>query len=178
MAESSSTARARMSRKCSVCSMSQRPGISGDSICRMSSRSHRCPIPVIFITGHGDIAMAVRVMKLVPGVPYQTISRPISLWRHPPGYKAQLRARQRQAEMAALRACFASLTPKRSRGNGRRSRGITEQADRLPAGDERRCRKFTAVVRCTNLLARSLPDLVRMAQRLPIHAPQPSERCA
>jgi FixJ family two-component response regulator len=39
------------------------PGISGLDLQNQLSQSS-FPIPVIFITGHGDIAMAVRVMKL------------------------------------------------------------------------------------------------------------------
>ena len=66
------------------------PGISGLDLQNQLSQSS-LPIPVIFITGHGDIAMAVRVMKLGA---LEFLTKPFhdqDLLRRPPGDKAQLR---------------------------------------------------------------------------------------
>jgi FixJ family two-component response regulator len=40
----------------------RRPGMSGLEL-QTNLKSERCPVPIIFITGRGDIPMAVRAMK-------------------------------------------------------------------------------------------------------------------
>jgi FixJ family two-component response regulator len=88
------------------------PGQSGLEL-QAELRSAGIHIPIIFITGHGDIPMSVRAMKegamefLTKPVRGQDLIDAVQ--------KAIVRDRElrgEQAELAAIRARFASLTPR------------------------------------------------------------------
>src|SRR6201988_854088 len=53
--------RARHEASCLIADI-RMPGMSGLEL-QAKLKSERCPIPIIFITGRGDIPMAVRAMK-------------------------------------------------------------------------------------------------------------------
>lgn len=156
----------------------QMPGISGLDLQNQLSQSS-FPIPVIFITGHGDISMAVHAMKLgalefftkpfndqdLLGAVYRAI-------RH------SSTARQEQAETAVLRARFASLTPREAEVMEGVVEGFLNKQIAFQLGTSEKTVKVHRARVMHKMRARSLPDLVRMAQRLPVHSPQASERCA
>ena len=154
------------------------PGISGlDLQNRLSQSSF--PIPVIFITGHGDISMAVRVMKLGA---LEFLTKPFhdqallgAIYR---AIRHSSAARQQQAEMAALRARFASLTPREAEVMEGVVEGLLNKQIAFEFGTSEKTVKVHRARVMHKMSARSLPDLVRMAQRLSVHASQPLERCA
>ena len=126
-------------------------------------------IPIVFITGHGDIPTTVRAMKagavefltkpLVDGDLLESIRYAIARDRT---------ARQRHAETAELRARFASLTPREQEVmawvvSGRLNKqiagelGISEETVKVHRGQVMR-----------KMEADSVANLVRMSERLGI----------
>jgi FixJ family two-component response regulator len=72
-----------------------------------------CPLPIVFITGHGDIPMSVRAMKagavdfITKPFPDETLLRAVG------ESLAKCREeRRRRAEVAAVRERLATLTPR------------------------------------------------------------------
>jgi FixJ family two-component response regulator len=87
-------------------------------------------------------------------------------------------ARQQHGQMAALRARFSSLTPREAEVMEGVVEGLLNKQIAVQSGtSEKTVKVHRARVMC-KMQARSLPDLVRIAQRLSIHASQPSDRCA
>jgi FixJ family two-component response regulator len=154
------------------------PGISGLELHNKLVQSP-FPIPVIFITGHGDIPLAVRVMKAGA---LEFLTKPF----HDQDllgaiYRAILRssaARRQQAGMAALRARFASLTPREGEVMEGVVEGLLNKQIAAQSGTSEKTVKAHRGQVMRKMKARSLPDLVRMAQRLSIPGPQQSEGCA
>ena len=154
------------------------PGISGLDLQNQLSQSSS-PIPIIFITGHGDISMAVRVMK---SGALDFLTKPFhdqdllgAIYR---AIRHNCAARQQQAEAAALRARSASLTPREAEVMEGVVEGLLNKQIAFQLGTSEKTVKVHRSRVMHKMRARSLPDLVRMAQRLSIHAPQPSKRCA
>jgi FixJ family two-component response regulator len=154
------------------------PGVSGLDLQNQLAHSHFA-IPVIFITGHGDIPLAVRAMKAgalefftkpfhdqdLLGAIYRAIRRSSAVRRH-------------QAALAALRARFASLTPREGEVMEGVVEGLLNKQIAAQSGTSEKTVKAHRAQVMRKMQAQSLPDLVRMAQRLSVPAPQPSERCA
>ena len=150
------------------------PGISGLDLHNQLVQAP-FPIPVIFITGHGDIPLAVRVMKAgalefltkpfhdqdLLGAIYRAIRRSSAVRRH-------------QAALAALRARFASLTPREGEVMEGVVEGLLNKQIAAQSGTSEKTVKVHRGQVMRKMQARSLPDLVRMAQRLAIRALQPS----
>jgi FixJ family two-component response regulator len=154
------------------------PGINGLELHNQLSQSS-FPIPVIFITGHGDIALAVRAMK---SGALEFLTKPFHdqdiLGAIHRAIRHSSAARQQQAEMAALHARFASLTPREAEVMEGVVEGLLNKQIAFQMGTSEKTVKVHRGRVMHKMRALSVPDLVRMAQRLPIHAPQPSERCA
>jgi FixJ family two-component response regulator len=154
------------------------PGISGLDLQNHLSESS-FPIPVIFITGHGDISMAVRVMKLGA---LEFLTKPFhdqdllgAVYR---AIRHSSAARQQQAETAVLRTRLASLTPREAEVMEGVVEGLLNKQIAFQLGTSEKTVKVHRARVMHKMRARSLPDLVRMAQRLSVHASQPAERCA
>lgn len=154
------------------------PGMSGLELQNQLSHSS-FPMPVIFITGHGDISMAVRVMKLGA---LEFLTKPFhdrdllgAIYR---AIRHSSAARQQQAEMAALRARFISLTPREAEVMEGVVEGLLNKQIAFQFGTSEKTVKVHRARVMRKMRARSLPDLVRMAQRLSVHASPPSDRCA
>jgi FixJ family two-component response regulator len=142
------------------------PDLSGLDLQRRMVEANN-EIPIVFITGHGDIPTTVRAMKagaiefltkpLVEGDVLESIRHAIALDR---------RVREHHAELAELRARYASLTPREQEVmewvvSGLLNKqiagelGISEETVKVHRGH---------VMRKT--AADSLADLVRMSERL------------
>jgi FixJ family two-component response regulator len=142
------------------------PGPSGLEFQRTLSNSS-IHLPIIFISGHGDIAMSVRAMKsgaiefLTKPVPEQQLLDAIQT-----GIERD-RARRREARVVAeLRERFDSLTPREREVlalvvTGRRNKQIAAQVN---------LSEMTVKVHRSQIMrkmrAKSLVDLVRMADAL------------
>jgi FixJ family two-component response regulator len=151
------------------------PGISGIDLHNQLAQSS-LPVPVIFITGHGDIPLAVRVMKAgalefltkpfdgqdLLGAIYRAIQRSSA-------------SRRQQAALAALRARFASLTPREGEVMEGVVEGLLNKQIAAQSGTSEKTVKAHRAQVMRKMQARSLPDLVRMAQRLSIPALEPSK---
>jgi len=148
------------------------PGASGLEFQRTLSRSS-VHLPVIFISGHGDIPMSVKAMKsgaiefLTKPVPEQELLDAVQTGI------ARDRARRQEAQVvAALRERFDSLTP-RERDvfalviTGRRNKQIAAEAD---------LSEMTVKVHRSQIMrkmqAKSVVDLVRMADALGVSTPR------
>lgn len=154
------------------------PGISGLDLQHQLSKSS-FPIPVIFITGHGDISMAVRAMK---SGALEFLTKPFhdqdllgAVYR---AIRHSSAARQQRAEMAVLRARLASLTPREAEVMEGVVEGLLNKQIAFQFGTSEKTVKVHRARVMHKMRARSLPELVRMAQQLSIRSSQPLERCA
>jgi FixJ family two-component response regulator len=144
------------------------PGISGLNFQNQLAQAH-IPIPLIFITGHGDIAMSVRAMKagavefLTKPFRDQDLLDAIEL-----ALEKDRRRRQQEAEKSELKSKYESLTPREREVfplviSGRLNKQIAA---------ELATSETTVKVHRGQLMkkmgADSLADLVRMAEKLGI----------
>jgi FixJ family two-component response regulator len=154
------------------------PGIRGIDLHNQLAQAF-FSIPVIFITGHGDIPLAVRMIKAGA---LDFLTKPFdgqdllgAIYR---AIRHSSAARQQQAEIAALRARFASLTPREAEVMEGVVEGLLNKQIAADSGTSEKTVKAHRAQVMRKMQARSLPDLVRMAQRLSIPAARPSESCA
>jgi FixJ family two-component response regulator len=142
------------------------PGRSGLDLQRELAAAKR-ELPIIFITGHGDIPMSVQAMK---GGAIEFLTKPFRdqelLEAIQIGLSRDRARREREEALAALRERFASLSPREREimvqvARGRLSKqiagdiGITEATVKVHR---------SRVMR--KMHARSLPELGRMADKL------------
>jgi FixJ family two-component response regulator len=148
------------------------PGLSGLDL--QQQLAERTDMPIIFITGHGDVPMSVQAMKAGA---VEFLTKPFNddvLLNAIRGAIERSRAAQRlDSEMRTLRHCYESLTPREREvmvlvASGLLNKqvggelGITEITVKAHRGQVMRKMK-----------ADSLPDLVTMAARLGLR-PAPS----
>jgi len=150
------------------------PGQSGLELQRELAGTQR-PLPIIFITGHGDIPMSVQAMKggaiefLTKPFREQDLLEAIHLGH------ARDRARlEQERTMAELRVRFESLSPREREVmafvvSGRLNKqiaadlGVSEITVKVHRGNVMR-----------KMRASSLPDLTRMADQLQLTLTKPS----
>jgi FixJ family two-component response regulator len=149
------------------------PGLSGlDLQSRMAELHH--DIPIVFITGHGDIPMSVRAMKAGA---VEFLTKPFVDKDLLDGIQLAIdrnrAGRSEDAELRELRECYASLTPREQQVlelviSGRLNKqaaaelGISEITIKVHRG------RVMAKMRAT-----SLPDLVNRAAKLKL---RPAEK--
>lgn len=142
------------------------PGLSGLDLQAEFARSGE-PIPIIFITGHGDIPMAVRAMKAGA---VEFLSKPfrdedlLDAIRH--ALEQGRVARDEADELSELRSKYDSLTCREREVITFMIAGALNKQ----AAAELGVSEMTIKVHRHNLMrkmkVRSLPDLVRMMERL------------
>jgi FixJ family two-component response regulator len=149
------------------------PGQSGLDLQRELAAANR-EIPIIFITGHGDIPMSVQAMKrgaiefLTKPFRDQALLDAIQL-----GLSHDHARRENQKALAALRQRFETLSPREREimvlvAHGRLSKQI--------AGDIGIAEATVKVHRSRlmhKMKARSLPELSRMADKLKLKPEEP-----
>jgi FixJ family two-component response regulator len=142
------------------------PGISGLDFQRKLTEANHS-IPVIFITGHGDIPMSVRAMKagavefLTKPFRDQDLLDAIHV-----ALERDRARRQQESEMIVLRERFESLTPREQEVlplvvSGRLNKQIAAEL-----GTSEITVKVHRASVMRKMQADSLPDLVKMAVRL------------
>jgi FixJ family two-component response regulator len=149
------------------------PGQSGLDLQRELAAANR-ELPIIFITGHGDIPMSVQAMK---GGAIEFLTKPFRdqelLDAIQFGLSRDRARRENEKALAALRERFESLSPREREimiqvAHGRLSKQI--------AGDIGIAEATVKVHRSRlmhKMKARSLPELSRMADKLKLVSEEP-----
>ncbi len=144
------------------------PGKSGLDFQRELAEAN-IPIPIIFITSHGDIPMSVRAMKagaiefLTKPFRDQDLLDAIQV-----GLERDRVRRQRQAEITVLRGYLESLTPRERAVLRLVVSGLLNKQIAAEIGTTEATVKVHRSQLMRKMRARSLPDLVRMAEKIGI----------
>jgi FixJ family two-component response regulator len=141
------------------------PGLSGLDLQKQIAA--RSDMPIIFITGHGDVPMTVQAMK-AGAVEFLTkpFKDDVLLAAIRSALERSRAARRRDAEMQALRNRYDSLTPREREVLGLVVSGLLNKQ----VGGELGISEITVKAHRAQVMrkmkADSLPDLVTMAARL------------
>ena len=127
------------------------------------------PLPIIFITGHGDIPMSVRAMK---SGAVEFLTKPFRdqdlLEAIRTAIERDRARREHESSIADLKTCFASLTAREKEVIGYVSAGFVNKQIAAEMGIS----EVTVKVHRRNIMqkmnARSLAELVRMADLLSV----------
>jgi FixJ family two-component response regulator len=142
------------------------PGLSGLDLQRDLSEGN-IHIPIIFITGHGDIPMSVRAMKAGA---VEFLTKPFRdqdlLDAIQQALDRDRRARSQQADSADLRNRFHSLTPRETEVFELVVKGLLNKQIALQLGTSEITIKLHRRQVMEKMQADSLADLVRMSERL------------
>jgi FixJ family two-component response regulator len=124
-------------------------------------------IPIIFITGHGDIPMSVRAMKAGA---VEFLTKPFRdqdlLDAIHTGLERDRARRQRDSEVAAVRERFEWLTPREREVLPLVVSGLPNKQIAAKIGTSETTVKVHRSQLMRKMGANSLPELVRMAERL------------
>ena len=144
------------------------PGLNGLEL--QQQLAERTDMPIIFITGHGDIPMTVRAMKAGA---IEFLTKPLDhdvLVNAIRGALERSRAALRhESEMQVLRDCYASLTPRERDVMALVVAGLLNKQVGGQLGISEITVKAHRGQVMRKMKADSLPDLVTMAARLGLH---------
>jgi FixJ family two-component response regulator len=149
------------------------PGISGLDFQRKLGEANT-PIPIIFITGHGDIPMSVRAMKagavefLTKPFRDQDLLDAVQL-----ALERDRDRRQSEAEIATLRERYEWLTPREREVLPLVVSGLLNKQIAAEIGTSETTVKVHRGQLMRKMGADSLPELVRMAEKMGIPTTKP-----
>ena len=142
------------------------PGVSGLDLQRELGKTDD-PLPIIFITGHGDIPMTVQAMKAGA---VEFLSKPFRdqqlLDAISQAIERDRLARKERREVAVLRRHYDSLTPREREVMTFVVKGLLNKQVGAELGMSETTVKLHRAQVMQKMGAESLPDLVRMAERL------------
>jgi RNA polymerase sigma factor (sigma-70 family) len=141
------------------------PGISGLELQeRLAAR--RINVPIIFITGHGDVQMAVRALQAGA---FDFVEKPFNdqdlLDRIQKALAFDAERRCKEAQRAQLRALFASLTPREHEVLRLVVEGMSNKSIANTLGLSAKTVEVHRAKVMEKMHARSISDLVKMAMQ-------------
>ncbi len=149
------------------------PGKSGLDLQRELAAANR-EVPIIFITGHGDIPMSVQAMK---GGAIEFLTKPfrdqVLLDAVQLGFSRDRARRQNEKALAALRKRFASLSAREREIMVQVARGRLSKQIAGDIGISEATVKVHRSHAMRKLNARSLPEFGRMADKLKLVPEEP-----
>ena len=148
------------------------PDLSGLDL-QQELANAKVDIPIVFLTGHGDIPMTVRAMKAGA---VEFLTKPFQeqdlLGAIQRGIEQHRTVRRRQSEMFELQQCYGSLTPREREVFPLVTDGFLNKqiADRLGASEKTIKVHRSQVMQ--KMKAESLAHLVRIAEKLGVSSPK------
>jgi FixJ family two-component response regulator len=148
------------------------PGLSGLDLQKRTTEAG-IEIPIVFITGHGDIPMTVRAMKAGA---VEFLSKPFRdqdlLDAIQLALERDRKARDQRASLEELRNRFALLTPREREVMARVVAGLLNKQVGAQLGMSETTVKIHRHQVMEKMGAGSLPELVRMADSIGIRVPK------
>jgi FixJ family two-component response regulator len=151
----------------------QLPGLSGLDL-QTELAGTKMPLPIVFLTGHGDIPMSVKAMKAGA---VEFLTKPFRQGDLVDAIRNALErdraARQERSELAELGRRYETLTPREREVMARIVAGMMNKQIAAEFGTSESTVKEQRGQVMLKMQAISLPDLVRIAARLKLpSAPQ------
>ena len=146
------------------------PGLSGFDLQRELYKSEN-PLPIIFITGHGDIPMSVKAMKagaidfLAKPYRHQDLLDAIT---H--AIERDRMARRQRSEVLEVRNRYQTLTPREREVMSFLVKGLLNKQVAAELGMTIPTVKFHRAHLLEKMKAESIAELVRMSERLETHS--------